>query len=92
VNRIDQETEKEARAHKGCRAIQEEESFIALALCNISSYNDSSVIVIYIKYFTHMPCFYFNCSKELHSQMLVIFCLINSLLKITSIIEVEMIP
>jgi hypothetical protein len=24
VNRIDQETEKEARAHKGCRAIQEE--------------------------------------------------------------------
>jgi hypothetical protein len=25
VNRIDQETEKEARAHKGCRAIQEEE-------------------------------------------------------------------
>jgi hypothetical protein len=26
VNRIDQETEKEARAHKGCRAIQEEEN------------------------------------------------------------------
>jgi hypothetical protein len=25
VNRIDQETEKEARTHKGCRAIQEEE-------------------------------------------------------------------
>jgi hypothetical protein len=25
VNRIDQEAEKEARAHKGCRAIQEEE-------------------------------------------------------------------
>jgi hypothetical protein len=25
VNRIDQETEREARAHKGCRAIQEEE-------------------------------------------------------------------
>jgi hypothetical protein len=25
VNRIVQETEKEARAHKGCRAIQEEE-------------------------------------------------------------------
>jgi hypothetical protein len=25
VNRIDQETEKEARPHKGCRAIQEEE-------------------------------------------------------------------
>jgi hypothetical protein len=25
VNRIDQETEKEARSHKGCRAIQEEE-------------------------------------------------------------------
>jgi hypothetical protein len=25
VNRIDQETKKEARAHKGCRAIQEEE-------------------------------------------------------------------
>jgi hypothetical protein len=25
VNRIDQETEKEARAHKGCRAIQGEE-------------------------------------------------------------------
>jgi hypothetical protein len=25
VNRIDQETEKEARAHKDCRAIQEEE-------------------------------------------------------------------
>jgi hypothetical protein len=25
VNRIDQETEEEARAHKGCRAIQEEE-------------------------------------------------------------------
>jgi hypothetical protein len=25
VNRIDQDTEKEARAHKGCRAIQEEE-------------------------------------------------------------------
>jgi hypothetical protein len=25
VNRIDQETEKEARAHKCCRAIQEEE-------------------------------------------------------------------
>jgi hypothetical protein len=25
VNRIDQETGKEARAHKGCRAIQEEE-------------------------------------------------------------------
>jgi hypothetical protein len=25
VNRIDQETEKVARAHKGCRAIQEEE-------------------------------------------------------------------
>jgi hypothetical protein len=25
VNRIDQETEKESRAHKGCRAIQEEE-------------------------------------------------------------------
>jgi hypothetical protein len=25
VNRIEQETEKEARAHKGCRAIQEEE-------------------------------------------------------------------
>jgi hypothetical protein len=25
VNRIDQESEKEARAHKGCRAIQEEE-------------------------------------------------------------------
>jgi hypothetical protein len=24
VNRIDQETEKEERAHKGCRAIQEE--------------------------------------------------------------------
>jgi hypothetical protein len=24
VNRIDQETEKEVRAHKGCRAIQEE--------------------------------------------------------------------
>jgi hypothetical protein len=24
VNRIDQETEKEARAQKGCRAIQEE--------------------------------------------------------------------
>jgi hypothetical protein len=24
VNRSDQETEKEARAHKGCRAIQEE--------------------------------------------------------------------
>jgi hypothetical protein len=27
VNRIDQETEKEARAHKGCRAIQEEEGY-----------------------------------------------------------------
>jgi hypothetical protein len=25
VNRLDQETEKETRAHKGCRAIQEEE-------------------------------------------------------------------
>jgi hypothetical protein len=25
VNRINQETEKEARAHKGCRAIQEED-------------------------------------------------------------------
>jgi hypothetical protein len=25
VNRIDQETEKEARAHKGCRAFQDEE-------------------------------------------------------------------
>jgi hypothetical protein len=25
VNRIDQETEKETRAHKGCRVIQEEE-------------------------------------------------------------------
>jgi hypothetical protein len=25
VNGLDQETEKEARAHKGCRAIQEEE-------------------------------------------------------------------
>jgi hypothetical protein len=25
VNRLDQETEKEVRAHKGCRAIQEEE-------------------------------------------------------------------
>jgi hypothetical protein len=25
VNRIDQETGKEARAHKGCRTIQEEE-------------------------------------------------------------------
>jgi hypothetical protein len=25
VNRLDQETEKEARAHKGCRAIHEEE-------------------------------------------------------------------
>jgi hypothetical protein len=25
VNRLDQETAKEARAHKGCRAIQEEE-------------------------------------------------------------------
>jgi hypothetical protein len=25
VNRTDQETEKEVRAHKGCRAIQEEE-------------------------------------------------------------------
>jgi hypothetical protein len=25
VNRIDQETEKEARVHKGCRAIREEE-------------------------------------------------------------------
>jgi hypothetical protein len=25
VNRLDQETEKEARAHKGCRAIQGEE-------------------------------------------------------------------
>jgi hypothetical protein len=25
LNRIDQETEKVARAHKGCRAIQEEE-------------------------------------------------------------------
>jgi hypothetical protein len=24
VNRIDQETEKEVRAHKGCRAIQED--------------------------------------------------------------------
>jgi hypothetical protein len=29
VNRIDQETEKEARAHKGCRAIQEVVSFIS---------------------------------------------------------------
>jgi hypothetical protein len=28
VNRIDQETEKEARAHKGCRAIQEEHKLI----------------------------------------------------------------
>jgi hypothetical protein len=25
VNRLDQETAKEARAHKGCRGIQEEE-------------------------------------------------------------------
>jgi hypothetical protein len=25
VNRLYQETEKEARAHKGCRAVQEEE-------------------------------------------------------------------
>jgi hypothetical protein len=25
VNRINQETEKEVRAHRGCRAIQEEE-------------------------------------------------------------------
>jgi hypothetical protein len=25
VNRIDQETEKEARTHKACRSIQEEE-------------------------------------------------------------------
>jgi hypothetical protein len=25
VNRIDQKTEQEARAHKGCRSIQEEE-------------------------------------------------------------------
>jgi hypothetical protein len=28
VNRIDQETEKEARVHKGCRAIQEEDQFV----------------------------------------------------------------
>jgi hypothetical protein len=28
VNRIDQETEKEVRAYKGCRAIQEDRPFI----------------------------------------------------------------
>jgi hypothetical protein len=36
VNRIDQETEKDARAHKGCRAIQEEEEeeeWFYLLLC-----------------------------------------------------------
>jgi hypothetical protein len=32
VNRIDQETEQEARAHKGCRAIQEEEEVLILAI------------------------------------------------------------
>jgi hypothetical protein len=31
VNRIDQETEKEARAHNGCRATQEEEERLILA-------------------------------------------------------------
>jgi hypothetical protein len=30
VNRIDQETEKEARGHKGCRATQEEEEEVGL--------------------------------------------------------------
>jgi hypothetical protein len=33
VNRIDQETEKEARAHKGCRAIQEEEEGKVEEIC-----------------------------------------------------------
>jgi hypothetical protein len=31
VNSLDQETEKEARAHKGCRAIQEEEEKVVSA-------------------------------------------------------------
>jgi hypothetical protein len=39
VNRIDQETEKEARAHKGCRVIQEEEEEeeAALGLADLPS-------------------------------------------------------
>jgi hypothetical protein len=41
VNRIDRETEKEARAHKGCRAIQEEENLFA----------EMYVYSIYVKYF-----------------------------------------
>jgi hypothetical protein len=36
VNRIDQETEKEARAHKGCRAIHEEEEDL-IAWCLITT-------------------------------------------------------
>jgi hypothetical protein len=48
VNIIDQETEKEARAHKGCRAIQEEDeeeitsSFIIVK--NIRSNNGQTVV------------------------------------------------
>jgi hypothetical protein len=41
VNRIDQETEKEARAHKGCRAIQEEEGeHILQTTSHISLWSD----------------------------------------------------
>jgi hypothetical protein len=36
VNRIDQETQKEARAHKGCRAIQEEEEEGYIHTLNVS--------------------------------------------------------
>jgi hypothetical protein len=45
VNRIDQETEKEARAHKGCRAAQEEEGYSLVTghIENSASYSPSIV-------------------------------------------------
>jgi hypothetical protein len=42
LNRIDQETEQEARAHKGCRAIQEEEEEEALNITSYSSFSSSA--------------------------------------------------
>jgi hypothetical protein len=43
VNRIDQETEKEARAHNGCRAIQEEEEEEISELSSISISAENSL-------------------------------------------------
>jgi hypothetical protein len=51
VNRIDQETEKEARAHKGCRAIQEEEEKKLYQLCHLyNKYRYEKQYVISLSY------------------------------------------